>query len=126
MPKSAIETFSTYGVAILCIALGIMALGVFFTVLSRVNQSGAKPETIAVRGILKKTTWCTVHLSGSETFERVRFIGFTSTNSIKTHLPYELDGMVILEAPDGSRFLVRAKAIRMIVVAPERQEDKNA
>ncbi len=102
-----------------------MLLAIFFTLLSRINRSGAKPETIAVRGILKKDTWATVHMTSSETFERVRFIGFTNTDSMKTRLPHELNGMVILEDPDKRRFLVRAKAIRMIVVDPEQDTDNN-
>ena len=61
---------------------------------------------MAVRGVLKKDTWATVHMQGGKTFERVRFIGFTSTEGIKTHLPYELIGMVILEDPEERRFLV--------------------
>ena len=119
MSPQAIETFSTFGVGILCVVLGVVALAAFFRALRRLDRRGAKPETIAVRGVLKKDTWATVHMSGAETFERVRFIGFTNTESIKTHIPYDLNGMVILEDPDGKRFLVRAKAIRMIVVAPE-------
>jgi hypothetical protein len=119
MSPQAIETFSTFGVGILCVVLGVVALAAFFRALRRLDSRGAKPETIAVRGVLKKDTWATVHMSGAETFERVRFIGFTNTESIKTHIPYDLNGMVILEDPDGKRFLVRAKAIRMIVVAPE-------
>ncbi|OWK45717.1 hypothetical protein [Fimbriiglobus ruber] len=118
MSHTAIETFSTFGVGILCAALGIMALALFFTALSWIGNRGAKPESMAVRGVLKKDTWATVHMSGSETFERVRFIGFTNTESLKTHLPYDLNGMVILEDPEKRRFLVRAKAIRMIVIAP--------
>lgn len=58
-------------------------------------------------------------MSDAQTFERVRFVGFTYTASMKTHLPYELNGMVILEDQRRCRFLVRAKAIRMIVVEPE-------
>jgi len=118
MTPKAIETFSTFGVGILCAVLGIIALAVFFTALNRLATGGAKPETMAVRGVLKKDTWATVHMSDAETFERVRFIGFTNTQSIKTHLPYDLNGMVILEDAEGRRFLVRAKAIRMIVIAP--------
>ena len=64
MSEAAIEMFSTFGVAILCIVLGVIALTIFFSVLSRLNQSGAKPDTLAVRGILKKDTWATVHMSG--------------------------------------------------------------
>ncbi|MEX0717642.1 MAG: hypothetical protein WD066_13700 [Planctomycetaceae bacterium] len=118
MTRLAVEMFSTVGVAVLCIVLGIMALAVFFSVLSRINSAGARPETMAVRGILKKDTWAKVHMAGGETFDRVRFIGFTTSEGIKSHLPYELSGMVILEDEHGCRFLVRAKAIRMIVVEP--------
>ena len=118
MSQTAIDTFSRFGVGILCIVLGIMALALFFTALSWLGHRGAKPETMAVRGVLKKDTWATVYLSGAEKFDRVRFIGFTNTESIKTHLPYDLNGMVILEDEEKRRFLIRAKAIRMIVIDP--------
>lgn len=118
MSPEAIGTLSTFGVGILCIVLGIMALSVFFKLLGWLGRIGAKTETMAVRGVLKKDTWATVHMAGAETFERVRFVGFTNTESLKTNLPYDLNGMVILEDEEGRRFLVRAKAIRMIVIAP--------
>jgi hypothetical protein len=123
MDPKAIETFSTIGVGVLCAVLGIIALAVFFTALSWFNTRGAKPETIAVRGVLKKDTWAAVHMQGGETFEKVRFIGFTSTENFKTHLPPDLNGMVILEDPEGSQYLVRAKAIRMITIAPAAARD---
>ena len=119
MNDTAIEMFSTFGVGVFCIVLSIMALAVFFTLLNRINRGGAKPDTIAVRGVLKKDTWAKVYMSGSEIFERVRLVGFTNNESLKTHLPFELNGMVILEDERGCRFLVRAKAIRMIVIEPE-------
>jgi hypothetical protein len=125
MSPKAIETFSTIGVGVLCIALGIMALALFFTALSWLGNRGAKPETIKVRGILRKDTWAMVHMVGAETFERVRFIGFTNTESIKTNLPYDLNGMVILEDPEGKRYIVRAKSIRMIVIAPVAESGGN-
>ena len=107
------------GVGVLCVVLGVMVLAVFFTLLSRISIGNASPETISVRGVLKKNTWATVKMTGSETFDRVRFIGFTNTESMKTHLPYDLNGMVILEDEQKRRFLVRAKAIRMIIVEPD-------
>ena len=119
MTPKAIETFSTFGVGVLCAVLGIITLAVFFTALTWFNTRGAKPETIAVRGVLKKDTWAAVHMQGGETFERVRFVGFTNTESFKTLLPLDLNGMVILEDVDRRRYLVRAKAIRMIVIAPQ-------
>ena len=55
-----------------------------------------------------------------ETFEPLRFVGFTNSETMKTHLPFELNGMVILEDENKTRFLVRAKNIRMIdVTAPK-------
>lgn len=126
MSQTAIETLSTFGVGILCLVLGIIVLSLFFAALAWLNHRGAKPENLAVRGVIKKDTWVTVHMSGGETFERVRFIGFTSTESFKSLLPYDLTGMVILEEPDGRRSLVRAKAIRMIVIAPPPQAGKDS
>ena len=119
MNDSAIEMFSTFGVGVLCAVIGIMTLAIFFALLSRFSDGGSRPDTLSVRGVLKKDTWATVHMNGAESFERVRFIGFTNTESMKTHLPYELNGMVILEDEQQRRFLVRAKSIRMIVVEPE-------
>lgn len=119
MSRVAIETFSTFGVGILCIALGIMTLAIFFNLLSWFSSRTAEPETVAIRGILTKSTWASVHMIGSETFERVRFVGFTNSESLKNHLPYELNGMVILEDAQQRRFMVRAKAIRMIVIQPD-------
>lgn len=118
MSQTAIDTFSTFGVGILCVVLGIIALSMFFALLSWLSTRGAKPENLAVRGVIRQDTWVTVHMSSGEPFERVRFIGFTSTESFKSLLPYDLTGMVILEAPDGQRTLVRAKAIKMIVITP--------
>ena len=119
MNRTAVEMFSTLGVGVLCVVVGVMALAVFFTVLARINSGGTKPDTMSVRGVLKRNTWATVHMTGSEIFDRVRFVGFTNTESMKTRLPYELNGMVILEDAQKRRFLVRAKAIRMIVVEPD-------
>ena len=123
MPQSAIEMFSTFGVAILCIVLGIISLSIFFTFLVRSDSAEAKPDTLAIRGILKKDTWVSIHTS-NETFKRVRFIGFTNTESFKTHIPYDLDGMVILEDPEQKRYLIRAKSIRLIEIAAE-ENSKN-
>ena len=101
MSPTAIDTLSTFGVGILCIVLGIIALAIFFKVLNWLGGRGTKPDSMSVRGVLKKDTWATVHMQGGKTFERVRFIGFTNTENIKTHLPYELNGMVILEDSEG-------------------------
>lgn len=114
-----LQTLSVVGAVVIAIAGGIMSLSLFFRGMGWLFDQGATPGTLAVRGILKKETLATVHLVGSTTFERVRFIGFTNTESTKMRLPYELNGMVILEDQERKRYFVRAKDIRMIVVPPE-------
>lgn len=126
MNETTIETLSTVGVSVLCIVLGIMLVSIFFWLASLIKGTGKEPDTIAVRGVLTKSTWATVHLVGSEVFEQVKFIGFTNSDSFKTHLPYELNGMVILQDQEGRQFLVRAKSIRMIVVEPETDSRSNS
>ena len=122
MNSQAAETFSKDGVVVLCVTVGVVsaiaALALFFTALNWFTSRGAKPEAVAIRGVLKKDTWVTVHMAGAETFDRVRFVGFTSAEGVKSHVPYDLAGMVILEDPAGRRFIVRAKAVRMVVVEP--------
>ena len=122
MNSQAVETLSTQGVVVLCIALGVVfaicTLGVFFTVLSRLTGGDAKPDAVAVRSVLKDDTWATVHAGRGKVFERVRFVGFTGADGVAGQPPYGLSGMVILEEPNGRRVIVRGKEVRMIVVDP--------
>lgn len=113
------QTISVAGAVVAVGVAAIVVLTLFFRGLSWLSSTGSKPDTIAIRGVLKKDTISTVHLTGGQTFERVRFIGFTNSETLKTRLPYELNGMVILEDDEKTRFLVRAKSIRMIVVAAD-------
>lgn len=113
-----VETLGGVGAVVIAIVAGVIVLTLFYRGLSWLSGEGSKPETIAVRGVLKRDTLATVHLSGGQKFERVRFIGFTNSETMKTHLPFELNGMVILEDEQKQRYLVRAKNIQMIVVAP--------
>ncbi|TWU43548.1 hypothetical protein Q31b_25890 [Novipirellula aureliae] len=112
-----VETISIAGGIAAAIVGAVVLLTLFYRGLSWIT-GGEKPDTIAVRGVLKKDTLATVHVAGRKPFERVRFIGFTNSQSMKTHLPWELNGMVIFEDEASTRFLVRAKDIKMIIVPP--------
>jgi len=114
-----VETISIAGGVAAAIVGAIVVLTLFYRGLSWLSGAESKLGTIDVRGVLKKDTIATIHLTGGDTFERVRFIGFTNTETMKAHLPFELNGMVILEDEQKTRFLVRAKNIKMIVVAAE-------
>ncbi|MEJ7591386.1 MAG: hypothetical protein WKF77_07545 [Planctomycetaceae bacterium] len=114
-----VETISIAGGVAAAIVGAIVVLTLFYRGLSWLSGAGSKLGTIDVRGVLKKDTIATIHLAGGDIFERVRFIGFTNTETMKAHLPFELNGMVILEDEQKTRFLVRAKNIKMIVVVAE-------
>ena len=68
--------------------------------------------------MLRKNTLVTVHLEDGKVFERVRLLGFSSAAG-KGRLPFELNGMMILEDESKTRFLVPAKSIRMVEIPPE-------
>jgi hypothetical protein len=113
-----IETISVAGAIAAAIVGAIIVLSLFYLAVSWLS-GGEKPDAIGVRGVLSKDTLVTVHVSGRKPFERVRFVGFTDSLSKKTHLPFELSGLVIFEDERKTRFLVRSKDIRMIVVPTE-------
>jgi len=114
-----LETLGVTGGVVLAIVAGVVILTLFYRCLAWINDAGTKPETMAIRGILKKDTWATVHLVGGQVFERVRFLGFANSESMKMRFPFELNGMVILEGGQQKQFLIRARSIQMIVIAPE-------
>lgn len=113
-----VDTLSSVGGVVTAIVGGVVVLTLFYRGLSWISGAGSKPETIAIRGVLKRDTLATIHLAGGKVFERTRFIGFMNSEMMKTNYPFELNGMVILEDEQKQRYLVRARNIQMIVIAP--------
>jgi hypothetical protein len=113
------ETLAAFGAAAIVLVSVIVFLTLFYRALAWISSIGSKSEAVSVRGVLSKSTLANVHLAGGKTFERVRFLGFTKSASLKDPLPYELHGMIILEDEQGMRTIVRAVDIRMIAVIPE-------
>ena len=114
-----IETVSGAGGIAAAIVGAVIILTLFYRGLTWLTK-GAKPDPLEVAGVLKKNTLANVHVAGHKPFERVRFLGYTNSESMKTHLPWELNGMVILEDESQARFLVRAKDIKMIEIPSEK------
>jgi hypothetical protein len=112
------ETAGAVGGAALVIVATIIFMTLFFKAVSWLSREGAKPETLAVRGVIGKNVLVTVNTVGGQSFDRVRFVGFTRSEDIKAHMPYELNGMVILEDEERQRYMVRARDIKMIIVPP--------
>ena len=119
-----IETVSVAGGIAAAIVGAVILLTLFYRGLAWIT-TGTKPKSLEVVGVLKKNTLANVHVAGHKPFERVRFLGYTNSQSMKTHLPWELDGMVILEDESHARFLVRAKDIKMIVIPSEGAAELN-
>lgn len=91
-----IETISIAGGIGAAIVAAIILLTIFYQGMSWIT-GGKKPDAFPIGGVLTKHTLATVHVAGHEPFQRVRFIGFTNSQTMKPHLPWELNGMVILE-----------------------------
>lgn len=122
-----LEAVSVVGGIALVIVVTVVALTLFFHGIARFARGGrSRHDDIPVRKILKTDTLATVYAGGGRTFERVRVLGFTRSDPIKSPWPYELGGMVILEDEQQLRVFVRAKNIQMIVVAPEGRESPGA
>ncbi len=113
-----LDTISVVGGIALVIVLAVVTLTLFFHGAARLARGGSRHDDIPVRKILTTDTLATVHVGGGRTFERVRLLGYTRPDGIKSPWPYELGGMVILEDEQQQRVFVRAKNIQMIVVAP--------
>ena len=102
------------------IVAGIMILTFFFKLINWIECLVKKnPTRIAFKGVLNEQTRVTVFLANGTTFENVRLRGFTDTSSMKEHLPYELNNMVILEHANGRHSLIPARNIRIIETQPE-------
>lgn len=114
-----IETLSVTGGVAAAIVASIIALALFFKGLAWLSGTGTPLESLAVRGVLKKDTWATVRLQGGQTFDRVRFLGYTDASASKAQVPWDLSGMVILEDEQEKRYLIRAKSIHMITIPPD-------
>lgn len=98
------------------VVLAIVALTLFYRMLSWWDGPGAQPNRIAIRGVLNEKTLVTIHLNNGVTYENVRCVGFTDNQDPKRVFPWELHGMVIVEHADKRRSIFPAKLIRLIEV----------
>ncbi len=107
------EIFIMWFSPIVAICLGIMMLGVFFTLLGRFRGQFSSATFIKIKKLLNQSDFVTVYLTAGKTISDVRFVGFTDSQSLKG-VPYQLSHLVVFETADGRRILLRADAIKMI------------
>jgi len=115
------ETISIAGAIGVVMVAAIILLTLFYRVLALMAHN-TLPDPINVWGVLEHGTLATVYVSGQQPFERVRLSGVTTART-KAPVPWELTGMLVLEDEAGTRILVRAKDVRMIVVPPAGERD---
>lgn len=110
-----VQTISVIGP----IVLAIVFLTLFFKLSARVERkSTGEGNPYKFRGVVDKNTRVTVHLNNQNSFENVLLVGFINSGTGKVAMPYEWQNLVILEEPDGRRFLIPAKQLKMIEVPP--------
>ena len=113
--QSFLETVSVTGAIAVAIVTAIVVLTLFYRGLDWLGR-GDSLDKISMRGVTKQGTRATVYVAGRKPFEHVRIVGVTDSREMKSNLPWELSGMVVLEDELATRFVVRAKDIKMIVV----------
>jgi len=101
------------------VVLAIVFLTLFFKIAARVERkSTGEGNPYKFRGMVDKNTRVKVHLNNQKSFDDVLLIGFINPGTGKIAMPYEWQNLVILEEPNGRRFLIPAKQLRMIEVPP--------
>ncbi len=105
--------FSMWMGPIAAICIGIMALTVFFKIISYIGDRVSPVKQIKIKKLLSQSELVTTHLTSGDKIPNLKFIGFTDTGSVKG-VPYELTNLVTFEKPDGTTILVRANRIKMI------------
>src|SRR6266446_9742887 len=105
---------AVFGFVAACV-VGVIVLAVFFQGLAMLNRRFGPSAEIKFREVLKRDTWLNVHLAGGKVLERVQFLGFTDSHSVKGgNVPYHLANMMILRTCAGRRVLLRADSVKML------------
>ena len=115
------DTFSQAIAVVTAICLGIFAVAIFLTVFNYLKKliGGTSGQILVAQDFIKKDSTVTVHLSGGETIESVKFIGFTtSKNQGKYPIPFTLLKMAVFENSDHERIFIPSVNIKFIKEIP--------
>lgn len=105
-----LNTLATVGGVIAAIAVGIVAITLFFKVLGWFAGNDDVPVPFDVAGgELDDETIATVHLIGGRTFENVRVSGLNQGYG------FDANQMLVLRDDDGTRYFVQHRHVRLIV-----------
>ncbi len=108
------ENFLIWFSAIVAICMGVIILAAFFAILSVIKNRMAPAQYLKIKGFLNDAQLVDVHLTSGKLIEKVRFIGFTDSSSIKGDAPYQLHNMIVFETEDKRRLMLRGDLIKII------------
>lgn len=117
------DTFSQAMAVVSAICFGIFAITIFLIVINYLKNliGGTSGQILVAQDFIKKDSTVTVHLSGGETIESVKFIGFTtSKNQGKDPIPFTLLKMAVFENVDHERIFIPSVNIKFIKEIPSR------
>jgi hypothetical protein len=121
------DAFSqTLGVVI-ALCIGVVALTLFFKVIQYFGTllRGNSGKILVAQDFIKKDSLVTVKITGGETLERVKFVGFTKSQIHgKDSIPFPFARMAVFENEAGERIFIPSTTIQFIreIPAPTRSE----
>ncbi len=102
--------------------VGLMILSLFYKLLSMIGRTKAEPPLIRMQSFFKNAEYVDLHLSGHKLLRKVKIIGVSEASQFgKGGLPFELNGMIVLERENAKRLMIKAKAIQMIVESDDEE-----
>ncbi len=113
------QTISVVIPIALAIVGAVIILNLYFRLAAWFGgSSSGEGRPTRFRGVVDKKTRVTVHLANGISYENVLLVGFVQSGTPKAAIPLEWRSLVILEDPEGRRFLFPAKLLKLIEVPP--------
>ena len=106
----------TFG-AVAALCLGIFAVTLFFKAINYLGGvvRGTSGKILVAQDFIRQDALVTVKLTGAETLDRVKFIGFTKSQiQGKDAMPFQFTRMAVFENSAGERIFIPSATIQYI------------
>ena len=111
------DTFSNAIAVVSAICLGMLAISIFVMIMRWLGKlfEGNAGKVLVAQTFITKDATVTVSLSGNETIENLKFVGFTQQKrDSRESVPYNLLQMAVFEKSGGERIYIPTHNIRFI------------
>jgi hypothetical protein len=121
------DAFSQTLGAVIGLCIGVIVLTLFFKGLHYLGTlwPGNSGKILVAQDFIKKDSLVTIKITGGETFERVKFVGFTKSQIHgKDAIPFPYARTAVFENEAGERLFIPSTTIQFIkeIPAPTRSE----